>query len=64
MFSLDFMFFCSLIDELCTKEENTKIGYSFNFEHQCIKKMKFTLRGFIKKKKKKKTKGSTNITLH
>ena len=35
MFSLNFTFLCSLIEELCIKEENYKIGCNFNFEHQC-----------------------------
>ena len=36
MFSLNFMFLCSLIEELCTKEENVKTGCNFNFGHECI----------------------------
>ena len=36
IFSLNFMFLCSFIEELCPKEENFKTGCSFNFEHQCI----------------------------
>ena len=36
MFSLNFMFLCSFIEELCTKEGNNKTGCSFNFEHQCM----------------------------
>ena len=35
MFSLNFMFFCSLIEELCTKEENYKTSCNFNFGHEC-----------------------------
>ena len=35
MFSLNFMFFCSLIEELCTKEENYKTSCNFNFGHKC-----------------------------
>ena len=35
MFSLNFIFFCSLIEELCTKEENHKTGCNFNFGHEC-----------------------------
>ena len=35
MFSLNFMFFCSLIEELCTKEENYKTSCKFNFGHEC-----------------------------
>ena len=35
MFSLNFMFFCSLIEELCTKEENYKTSCNFNFGHVC-----------------------------
>ena len=35
MFSLNFMFFCSLIEELCTKEENYKTSCSFSFGHEC-----------------------------
>ena len=35
MFSLNFMFFCSLIEELCTKEENSKTSCNFNFGHEC-----------------------------
>ena len=30
------MFLCSLIEELCTKEENDKTGCNFNFGHECI----------------------------
>ena len=36
MFSLNFMFFCSLIEELCTKEENYKTSCNFNFGHECM----------------------------
>ena len=36
MVSLNFMFLCSLIEELCTKEENDKTGCNFNFGHECI----------------------------
>ena len=36
MFSLNFMFLCSLIEELCTKEENCKKSCNFNFGHECI----------------------------
>ena len=36
MFSLNLMFLCWLIEELCTKEENDKTGCNFNFEHQYI----------------------------
>ena len=32
------MFLCSLIEELCTKEENDKTGCNFNFGHECRKK--------------------------
>ena len=35
MFSLNFMSLCSLIEELCTKEENDETGCSFNFGHEC-----------------------------
>ena len=35
MFSLNFMFFCSLIKELCTKEENYKTTCTFNFGREC-----------------------------
>ena len=35
MFSLNFMLFCSLIEELCTKEENYKTSCNFNFGHEC-----------------------------
>ena len=35
MFSLNFMFFCSIIEELCTKEENYKTSCNFNFGHEC-----------------------------
>ena len=35
MFSLNFMFFCSLIEELCTKEEKYKTSCNFNFGHEC-----------------------------
>ena len=30
------MFLCSLIEELCTKEEDDKTGCNFNFGHECI----------------------------
>ena len=30
------MLLCSLIEELCTKEENGKTGSNFNFGHECI----------------------------
>ena len=30
------MFLCSLIEELCAKEENDKTGCNFNFGHECI----------------------------
>ena len=36
IFSLNFMFLYSLIEELCTKEENGKTGRNFNFGHECI----------------------------
>ena len=36
MFSLNFVFLCSLTDELCTKEENDKTGCKLNFGHECI----------------------------
>ena len=36
MFSLNFMFFCSLIGELCTKKENYKTSCNCNFGHECI----------------------------
>ena len=36
MFSLNFMSFCSLIEELCTKEENYKTSCNFNFGLECI----------------------------
>ena len=35
-FSLNFMFLSSLIEELCTKEENDKTGGNFNLGHECI----------------------------
>ena len=37
MFSLNFMFLCSLIEELCTKEENDETSCNFNFGHECSK---------------------------
>ena len=36
IFSLDFVFLHSLLEELYRKEEKDKTGCSFNFEHQCI----------------------------
>ena len=36
MFSLNFMFLCSLIEELCTKDENDETSCNFNFGHECI----------------------------
>ena len=35
MFSLNFIFYRSLIEELSTKEENDKTGCNFNFGHEC-----------------------------
>ena len=35
IFSLNLMFLSSLIEELCTKEENDKTGCKLNFEHEC-----------------------------
>ena len=35
------MFLCSLIEELCTKEENDKTDCNFNFGHECIFVNKF-----------------------
>ena len=29
------MFLCSLVEKLCTKGENDKTGYNFNFGHEC-----------------------------
>ena len=43
MFSLNFMFFCSLIEELCTKEENYKTSCNFNFGHECRSEMPFEI---------------------
>ena len=43
MFSLNFMFFCSLIEELCTKEENYKTSCNFNFGHECTLKKQNSL---------------------
>ena len=36
IFSLNFMFLCSLIEELCTKEVKDKTGCNFNFGYECI----------------------------
>ena len=36
IFSLNFMLLSSLIEELCTKEENDKTGCKLNFGHECI----------------------------
>ena len=36
IFSLNFMFLSSLIEELCTKEENDKTGCKLNFGYECI----------------------------
>ena len=36
IFSLNFMFLFSLIEELCRKEESDKTGCNFNFGHECI----------------------------
>ena len=30
------MLFCSLVEELCTKEENYKTSCNFNFGHESI----------------------------
>ena len=30
------MFLWSLVEDLCTKEENDKTGCNFNFGHECI----------------------------
>ena len=35
IFSLNFMFLSSLIEELCTKKENDKTGCKLNFGHEC-----------------------------
>ena len=35
IFSLNLMFLSSLIEELCTKEENDKTGCKLNFGHEC-----------------------------
>ena len=35
------MFLCSLIEELCTKEENDKTGGNFNFGHECMSGVSF-----------------------
>ena len=35
------MFLCSLIEELCTKEENDKTGCNFNFGHERINNKHF-----------------------
>ena len=35
MFSLNFIFLCSLTEELCTKEENDKTSCNFNFGREC-----------------------------
>ena len=32
------MFLCSLIEELCRKEESDKTDCNFNFGHECISK--------------------------
>ena len=37
------MFFCLLIKELCTKEENDKTGCNFNFGHECILNINFCI---------------------
>ena len=34
------MFLYSLIEELCTKEENGKTGRNFNIGHECISERK------------------------
>ena len=34
IFSLNFMFLCSSIEELCRKEESDKTGCDFNFGHE------------------------------
>ena len=36
MCSVNFMFLSSLIEELCTKEENNKVGCTLIFGGQCI----------------------------
>ena len=36
IFSLNFMFLYSLIEELCMKEENDKTVCNFNFGQECI----------------------------
>ena len=42
--SLNFMLLYSLIEELCTKEENDKTGFNFNFGHQCSNDFKVSLK--------------------
>ena len=41
IFSLNFMFLCSLSEELCRKEENDETGCNFNFGHECITETAF-----------------------
>ena len=52
IFSLNFMFLCSFIEELCTKEENYRTGCFFNFEHQCILSDYNSKNKFFNKEKK------------
>ena len=35
IYFFNFMFLCSLIEELCTEEGNDETGCNFNFGHQC-----------------------------
>ena len=35
IFSLNFMFLCSLIEEWCRKEESDETGCNINFGHEC-----------------------------
>ena len=48
MFSLNFTFFCSLIEELCTKEENYKTSCNFNFGHECVMNLTLGYLSFLK----------------
>ena len=45
------MFLCSLIEELCTKEENDKTGCNFNFGHECISTTSQEICLFLKKQR-------------
>ena len=47
IFSVNFMFLCSLTEELCRKEESDKTDCNFNFGHECIYMYLYNYLSFI-----------------